>query len=156
MKETNFVTSFQFGTKHGIWKHLAHDKVPNNVVRYWIYAIDDPCPKLYVGYSTNVTARFSTHKSTANSRNSNSTGLAKHFKDGCPNDDFDRKKMMLNVTILDCFDTTEAKLRTAGHKGGYCNCSECGFAKRLEDKWIARLGSMFGESGLNSKEESGH
>ena len=63
---------------------------------------------------------------------------------------------MLNVTILDCFDTTEEKLKTAGHKGRYCNCSQCCFAKRLEDKWIARLGSMFGDSGLNTKEESGH
>ena len=154
MKETNFVKSFHFGTKHGIWKHLAHDKIPNNVVRYWIYAIDDPCPKLYVGYTTNILGRFATHKNTANSKNSNTTGLAKHFQQGCPNDDNDKRKFMLNITLLDCYDTTREKLRNAGHKSRYCDCSECRMARRIEDKWVARLGTMFGSSGLNSKEDA--
>ena len=153
MKETNFVKSFHFGTKHGIWKHLAHDKIPNNVVRYWIYAIDDPCPQLYVGYNTNILGRFATHKNTANSKNSNTTGLAKHFQEGCPNDNNDKRKMMLNITLLDCYDTTREKLRNARHKSKYCDCSECRAARRIEDKWVARLGSMFGNSGLNSKED---
>ena len=151
MKERNVIQSFQFGTKHEIWKHLAHDKVPNNVMRYWIYAIDDPCPTLYVVYTTNLVARFSTHKNTANSKKSNATGLAKHFKNGCPSDDGDKRKSILNVTIVDCYDTTLEKLRIAGHKSKYCDCSECGVAKRLENKWISRLGTMFGETGLNKE-----
>ena len=154
MKETNFIKSFHFNTKHGIWKHLAHDKVPRNIVRFWVYAIADPCPKLYVGYTTNILTRFANHKSTANSRSSNSTGLATHFKDGCPNDDGDKKKMMLTVTLLDCYDSTKEKLQIAGHKSKYCNCSECAIAKRLESKWISRLGSMVGSTGLNTKEEA--
>ena len=157
MKETNFVTSFHFGTKHGIWKHLAHDKVPNDVVRYWIYSIDEPCPKRYVGYTTNLKARFarfSTHKSTCNSKNSNTSGLATHFKEGCPNDDGDRKKLILNFTILDFYDSTSRKQQLAGHKTQYCKCSECSRAKRLEDRWIFRLGTMFGDTGLNCKDES--
>ena len=153
MKETNFVKSLHFVTKHGIWKHLAHYKVPNNIVRYFIYAIEDPCPTLYVGYTTNLTTRFANHKSTANSRKSNSTGLAKHFKDGCASDNGDKNKSILNVTILDCYDTTREKLRRAKHKDRYCECSECEIAKRLEHRWIARLGSMFGASGLNTKED---
>ena len=151
MKQTNFIKSLHFGTKHGIWKHLAHDKVPNNIVRYFIYAIDDPCPTLYVGYTTNLVARFANHKSTANSRKSNATGLAKHFKDGCPSDTGDKRKHILNITILDCYDTTEEKLVRASHKNKYCDCTECAIAKTLEQKWISRLGSMFGASGLNEQ-----
>ena len=132
----------------------VYNQIPSNIVRFWIYAIDDPCPKLYIGYTTNITARFANHKSTANSKTSNSTGLAKHFKEGCSSDDGDKKKDILNLTLLDCYDTTREKLRNAGHKTKYCNCSECEFAKRLEEKWIARLGSLFGATGLNSREES--
>ena len=61
---------------------------------------------------------------------------------------------MLNITLLDCFDTTREKLRNAGHKSQYCDCSECKGARRIEDKWVARLGTMFGTSGLNSKEDT--
>ena len=111
-------------------------------------------PKTIIGYTTNILTRFANHKSTANSKNSNSTGLATHFKVGCPNDDGDKKKMILNVTLLDCYDTTREKLRISGHKSKYCKCSECDIAKRLESKWILRLGSMFGSTGLNTKEES--
>ena len=61
--------------------------------------------------------------------------------------------MILNVTILDCYDTTREKLRNAGHKTRYCDCSECGAAKRIESRWISRLGTVFGDTGLNSKDE---
>ena len=122
-------------------------------MRYWIYSIDEPCPKRYVGYTTYLKGRFSTHKSNCNTKNSNTTGLATHFKEGCPSDDGDRRKLILNFTILDAFDTTLEKQRQAGHTSQYCKCSECSRAKRLEDKWIARLGSMSGDSGLNCKDE---
>ena len=153
MKETNFITSLHFGTKHGIWKHLRHDNVPNGIVRYFIYAIDEPCPKMYVGYTTNLNTRFANHKSSCNSKKSNATGLATHFKEGCPSDDGDRKKRILNLTILDSFDSTPEKLRQAGHKNRYCECRECIRAKKLEDIWIARLGTMHGDTGLNTKED---
>ena len=108
----------------------------------------------HIGYTTNLTARFANHKSTANSKKSNSTGLAKHFKEGCSSDNGDKKKSILNVTILDCYDTTQEKLRRAKHKSKYCECSECQIALKLESRWVARLGSMFGSTGLNSREES--
>ena len=94
-------------------------------------------------------ARFANHKSTANSKKSNSTGLAKHFKEGCPSDTGDRSKQILNITILDCYDTTNEKLVRASHKNKYCECKEWSIAKNLEQKWISRIGSMFGASGLN-------
>ena len=80
--------------------------------------------------------------------------MATHFKDGCPSDDGDRRKLILNCTILDAYDSTIEKQQAAGHKSQYCKCSECCHAKRLEDKWIARLGTMFGDTGLNCKDES--
>ena len=85
------------------------------------------------------------------SRKSNATGLAKHFKDGCPSDTGDKRKHILNITILDCYDTTEDKLVRASHKNKYCDCTECAIAKTLEQKWISRVGSMFGASGLNEQ-----
>ena len=108
---------------------------------------------MYVGYTTNLNTRFANHKSSCNSKKSNATGLSTHFKEGCPSDDGDRKKLILNLTILDSFDSTPEKLRQAGHKNRYCECRECLRAKKLEDIWIARLGTMHGATGLNTKED---
>ena len=43
------------------------------------------------------------------------------------------------------------KLRDAGHKKGYCKCSECDKLRKLENKWILRLGTFYGGSGLNAR-----
>ena len=97
--------------------------------------------------------RFANHKSSCNSKNSNSTGLSTHFKEGCPSDIGDKRKLILNFTILDAYDTTVDKLRLAGHKNKYCKCSECTYAKRIEDRWIARLGTAFGNTALNTRDD---
>ena len=55
---------------------------------------------------------------------------------------------------MDSMDTTEERLRQAGHVyGPQCSCAECKKLKRIEDKWILRLGTFHGESGLNRKNE---
>ena len=74
--------------------------------------------------------------------------------DGCPSDNGDKKKEILNLTILDCVDTTPEKLIQSGHKSKYCECRECLRAKKCEDIWIARLGTMSGTTGLNTKEDA--
>ena len=84
-----------------------------------------------------------------------STGLSKHFTngDGCP---FDRGKMKetLNITLIDFYDTTEEKLLKAKHdKGAKCRCQECSNLKDLEDKQILKLGTFYGSSGLNTRDE---
>ena len=97
--------------------------------------------------------RWSNYKSTCNSQTSKSTGLAKHFMDGCLFDS-GKEKMTLGFNLIDFFDTTEGKLLEAGHvPGPKCRCSECNKLKDLEDRWILKMGSFYGISGLNSRDE---
>ena len=87
MIEKDCVKSFHFGVSSKIHGNLSHDVAPQGVLRWFVYSIEDiPCQKLIVGSTTNPNNRWSTHKSSCNSQNSNSTGLSKHFKEGCPND----------------------------------------------------------------------
>ena len=60
----------------------------------------------------------------------------------------------LKWTILDHFETTLENLTKVGHQGGpQCRCSECQRLKTVEDKWICRMGSFYGDSGLNTRDE---
>ena len=64
------------------------------------------------------------------------------------------EKMTLEYTLLDFYDTSEEKLRQAGHvPGPKCRCKECNSLKDLENKWMMKMGSMYGISGLNSRDE---
>ena len=127
--------------------------MPHGIKRWFIYCIEDiPCHKQIVGSTTNPVSRWSTHKSTCNSKKSNSTGLSKHFKEGCPHD-IGTQKSTLDFTLIDFFDTTEEKLREAEHQPGpKCRCSECEKLKLIEDKWILKLGTFY-DDGLNSRDE---
>ena len=83
------------------------------------------------------------------------TGLSKHFTigDGCPFDS-GRKKETLNFSLIDYYDTTSYALELAKHeKGPKCRCQECNNLKDLEDKNILKLGSFYGNSGLNERDE---
>ena len=132
---------------------MAYDKVPDGMLRWFIYSIEDiPCHLRTVGSTTNPTSRWRTHKSTCNSENSNSTGLSKHFKLGCPND-IGKEKITLDFTLIDYIDTTQEKLTLANHEPGpKCRCSECGRLKSLEDEWIIKLGTFY-DHGLNTRDE---
>ena len=110
-----------------------------------------PCYKQIVGSTTNPVSRWRTHKSTCNSQDSNSTGLAKHFMTGCPND-LGRDKMTLDFTLINYYDTSKEKLILAEHEPGQCRCPECDKLKSLEDKLILKLGTFYG-SGMNSRDE---
>ena len=153
MKEKEYVESFHFDIPSKIHGHLAHDKMPEGMLRWFIYSIEDiPCHLKTVGSTTDPPSRWRTHKSTCNSQNSNSTGLSKHFKTGCPNDT-GRSKNTLDFTLLDYHDTTQAILNLANHEPGpKCRCSECGKLKSKEDEWILKLGTFY-ENGLNSRDE---
>jgi hypothetical protein len=78
------------------------------------------------------------------------TGLYKHFRDGCPYDD-GREKKNIRISLIDFIDTTVEKLTRANHKKGNCKCSECDRLRRAENKWIIRLGTFHGDSGLNGR-----
>ena len=58
------------------------------------------------------------------------------------------------LTLVDYFGTTEDRLRLTGHEPGLqCMCIECNGLKRVEDKWILRMGTFYGDSGLNTRNE---
>ena len=62
--------------------------------------------------------------------------------------------MALNYTLIDFIDVTQEGLERVGHvKGPKCRCSECGRLKDLEDRWILKMGTFYGEGALNSRDE---
>ena len=86
--------------------------------------------------------------------NLSNTGLYKHFMTGCPeyqtNGDLSHLKWML----VDSLNTSAELLQQAGHVGGAkCRCTECQKLKELEDKWICRSGTFYGQHGLNTRDE---
>ena len=73
--------------------------------------------------------------------------------DGCPFDT-GTEKATLNYTLVDFYDTTAQKIREAGHvPGPKCRCKECNLLKDLENKWIMKMGTLYGTSGLNERNE---
>ena len=87
-----------------------------------------------------------------NPRKSNSIGLSKYFKDGCPKDT-SKDKDTLDFTLIDYYDTSKTKLIKANHEPGpKCRCSECEHLKSIEDSWIIKLGTFY-EHGLNTRNE---
>ena len=154
MQETNFVESNHFKQKFRIHGNLSHDTSAENKQRWFIYLLEDiPCQKQIIGSTTNPTDRWRNHKAACNSGKSKSTGMAKHFiAEGCPNDP-GRGKETLRMTLVDYMDVTKEELREAGHvKGPKCRCEQCMKLKDIEDRWILKMGTFYGE-GLNSRDE---
>jgi hypothetical protein len=155
-RETSYVESFYFKKKFAIHGKLVHLKPTiKSKLRWFIYLMEDLNGQLeYVGSTTDVCARWAATKSACNKGNSNSTGLYKHFQEGCPSD-VGLDKEQIQLTLLDFLDTSVDKLDSAGHiSGPQCRCTECNKLKRIEDKWILRLGTFYGASGLNSRDET--
>ena len=103
-----------------IYGHLAHDHIPADTIRWFIYCIEDiPCRKQIVGSTVNPRQRWSNYKSSCNSKTSKSTGLSKHFSqwEGCPNDPGSQKET-LRFTLIDHYDTNKTKLEEANHSPG--------------------------------------
>ena len=95
--------------------HLRHDFSPQGKIRWFVYSIEDePCQKTIIGSTQDPLKRWANHKATCNKKTSKSSGLSKHFMDGCP---FDPgiEKTTLSFSLLDYYDTTGAKLLTSGH-----------------------------------------
>ena len=154
-RETTYVESIFYNRRHAVHGHLVHLKPSQKIkLRWFVYLMEDMlCRKQYIGSTTDVCSRWSNAKSACNKADSNSTGLYKHFQDGCPNDT-GAEKSHIRVTLVDFLDTTEDRLRVAGHEPGpQCRCAECQKLKRTEDKWILRMGTFYGESGLNTRDE---
>ena len=150
-----YVDSKHFKTKLRIRGHLSHEPYEKKIkTRWFIYQIKDTlCDLVYCGSSTNVYARWAAHKSDCNNLRGAKSGLARHFVNGCPGA-ADKEKKHLQLTLLDHMDVTEEELAAAAHQpGAGCTCKLCSKLKRLEDRWIMRLGSFYFGSGLNDRDE---
>ena len=153
MVERSFVQSEYYqGRKFAIHGRNIHLKASESKpLRWFVYLEEDvPCRKQYIGSTNSVTSRWANTKSRCNARDSDMTGLYEHFRDGCPHDD-GRKKMNIRISLVDFIDTSIEKLNRANHKKGNCKCSECDRLRRAENKWIMRLGTFYGDSGLNGR-----
>ena len=157
MREVDHIRSIYFQRNNRIHGYLAHDWTPEDKIRWFIYCIvDEPCQKQYVGSSQKIPSRWASHKHSCNrSEPCNSTGLSKHFThgEGCPNDTGPQKDNLV-FTLIDHYDTTREKLELANHiSGPKCQCSECEKLLNLENRWILRLGTFYGDSALNTRDE---
>lgn len=156
MIETSYVTSHHFKRKfaiHGRNVHLPASQ--RNKTRWFVYLVNDThCQLQYVGSTTDVCSRWSGTKTACQGRNRTNTGLYKHFMEGCPEHITSGNVRHLTWTLVDHYDTSEEKLRAAGHTGGVqCRCSECQGLKNVEDKWICRMGTFNPPHGLNTRDE---
>ena len=118
-RETDHVESNFYKKRFAIHGHLTHLKASQRPkLRWFIYLMEDlGCGKQYEGSTTDVCSRWAATKSACNKRNSNSTGLYKHFQEGCPSD-AGPSKDNIRITLLDYLDTTEEMLNQAGHVAG--------------------------------------
>ena len=82
-------------------------------------------------------------------KKSNSTGLSKHLKLGCPNY-MGCDKTTLDFTLIDYYDTTVEKLVMFLVQS--VDNGECEKLKLKEDKWTLNLGTFY-EDGLNMRDE---
>ena len=65
-----------------------------------------------------------------------------------------KEKLTLSINLIDFYDTTEEKLVAPDHvPGPKCRCAECIHLKDLEDRWILKMGTFYGDSGLNTRDE---
>ena len=76
--------------------------------------------------------------------------MYKHVKEGCPNDT-GREKDHLRLTMIDYME--EWLIQSEHQPGPQCTCGECLKLLRTENKWILRLVTFHGQSGLNTRDE---
>ena len=85
-KETSYVDLIYFNKRlaiHGKLVHLKPTVKPK--LRWFVYLMENTgCRLQYFGSTTDICGRGAVAKSTFNKANSNSTGLYKHFQEGCP------------------------------------------------------------------------
>ena len=109
---------------------------------------------MYVGSTIDVCGRWVNTKKACQDGKLSNTGLYKHFMTGCPEFQQTGNLCHLKWTLVDSMLTSAESLQEAQHVGGpKCKCRECLQLKQLEDKWICRLGSFYGQNGLNTTDE---
>ena len=121
-------------------------------LRWFVCLLEDTaCMLQYIGSTTDVcSSRWSSTKSARNKEGSVCTGMYKHVKEGCPNDT-GREKDHLRLTMIDYME--EWLIQSEHQPGPQCTCGECLKLLRTENKWILRLVTFHGQSGLNTRDE---
>ena len=146
-----FLNSMHFNCEYTRSQFAAQ----KNKLRWFIYCCEDTvCNLQYIGSAVDVCRRWTSTKKACLDCDSVGTGLYKHFKNGCPAGSGGGELKQLKWTIVDFMDTSQEKLASAGHQGGpKCRCTECQKLKSVEDKWICRMGTFYGNNGLNTRDE---
>ena len=162
MVETRNVFSTHFARKHAVAGHNVHLPATQKAKTKWFVYLEE-CIHTegtfqYIGSTDSMTHRWANtksviHKLTSSQLTKASTGLAKHFRDGC--NVFSCPELRhVRVTLLEHLNVSEDKLSKASHKGGAgCRCSQCQKLLDLEYKWICRMGTYHGKFGLNDRTE---
>ena len=88
---------------------------------------------VYVGSTNNLKKRWTTHKSDIRNGRWTACGLTRHFGQHHPQN-IEEHLSKLQITLLD-------------------SCEEEELLKKLEDKWMCNLGTLFHDRGLNSRNE---
>ena len=156
MTETSTIESFYFNRRFAIHGRNIHLPASQKKKYTWfVYVVrDEACGLVYVGSTVDVCSRWAQTKKACLDGNNTNTGLYKHFSDGCPAHAAGGNLGHLRWTLVDHIVVTPEQLVIVGHQGGpKCRCSECLRLKKQEDKWICRLGSFYGNSGLNTRDE---
>ena len=162
--ETRSIKSLYFNRPFKIHGYLSHEYSPLGLIRWFVYLINECCLTQYIGSTNDTRKRWANHKKDCKHAKINkdkklmnqdekfcrSTGLTSHFKDT----DCFYEHEKLRFVYLDYYDATTDKLKKAGHEPGpKCRCAECSNLKSLEDYCILRMGTLYGNSGLNRRYE---
>ena len=156
MIERRPVMSSHFRRTHAIDGHNVHLKATEKPKLKWFVYLEECIHPdgvyQYVCSTNSMTDRWANTKSRCLAKDSDSTGLYKHYKQGCAT--ATPALGNIRITLLEQYNTNNERIRGFNHKPGPgCVCSECDRLKQLEAKWIFRLGSLHGHFGLNNRSE---
>ena len=154
--------STHFGVSHMIAGNNIHlPATQAKKLNWFIYLEECTHPEgtfQYVGSTDSITHRRANTKSKIISLADGSSakagaGLERHFKEGCSQYSGPALNTV-RVTLLESMIVSEDDLKTSIHQAGPgCRCTLCEKLKKLEDKWICRLGTFHGTFGLNERDE---
>ena len=129
LQRVSSIQSSYDGVVHRISKHLECT-TPNLVYHIRCVCVSGAS---YVGSTVDMKRRWTKHKYDIRNDNWTSCGLARHFGQ-YHRLDRDTHISKLEVTLVD-------------------SCQEEKDLKKLEDRWICNLGTLFGGGGLNKRNE---
>ena len=119
MVETSTINSSFFHRKFAIHRLNVHLPASQKKYRWFVYVCEDiSCGLTYVGSTVDVCSRWAQTKKACLDKNSNNTGLYKHFMEVWPAiNNVGGELSHLRWTLVDHIDTSEVKRANAWHQG---------------------------------------